>query len=84
MPELEAGVRTLVSTLYPALGDDVSLESLVTQVPGLAPDGVSLRCLPDGEWIVDGGDGRSRRQGRGKDPAEAVAAWLIAMAARRL
>jgi|GEM_PF-3759742 len=84
MPELEGGVKSLVATLYPALGDDLSLESLISQVPGLAPEGVVLRRLADGEWIVDGGDGRSRRQGRGKDPAEAVAAWLIAMAARRL
>lgn len=84
MSELEPGVRALLSQLYPTLEERASLQALIMQTPDAAPDGVKLQRLEDGEWLCDGGDGRSHRQGRGKHPAEAVAAWLIGMAARRL
>jgi len=30
------------------------------------------------EWVAEGGQGRQRRQGRGRSPWESLAAWLIA------
>lgn len=84
MPELAPGVRALLLRIYPQLADAPTVDGLLAASAEVAPEGVTLRRLEDGEWTCEGGAGRAHRQGRGQRPSEALVAWLIAMAAKPL